>query len=60
LNCIAFLISLGSGRASRTCNINKLEPARDHGISSFFPGFGALNGTDRTAVLGGELPEKVY
>ena len=41
-------------------HIEKLEPARDHGISSFFPGFGALNGTDRTAVLGGELPEKVW
>ena len=41
-------------------HINKLEPARDHGISSFFPGFGALNGTDRTAVLGGDLPEKVW
>jgi len=41
-------------------HINKLEPARDHGISSFFPGFGALNGTDRTAVLGAELPEKVW
>jgi len=41
-------------------HINKLEPARDHGISSFFPGFGALNGTDRTATLGGDLPEKVW
>jgi len=41
-------------------HINKLEPARDHGISSFFPGFGALNGTDRTAVLGADLPEKVW
>ncbi len=41
-------------------HINKLEPARDHGISSFFPGFGALNATDRTAVLGGDLPEKVW
>jgi acetamidase/formamidase len=41
-------------------HINKLEPARDHGISSFFPGFGALNGTDRTAVLGEDLPEKVW
>src|SRR3954462_7643662 len=40
--------------------INKLEPARDHGISSFFPGFGALNGTDRTAIIGGSLPEKVW
>src|SRR5438270_377238 len=41
-------------------HITKLEPARDHGISSFFPGFGALNGTDRTAVLGADLPEKVW
>jgi len=41
-------------------HINKLEPARDHGISSFFPGFGALNATDRTAVLGPDLPEKVW
>jgi len=41
-------------------HINKLEPARDHGISSFFPGFGALNATDRTAVLGADLPEKVW
>jgi acetamidase/formamidase len=41
-------------------HINKLEPARDHGISSFFPGFGALNGTDRTAILGGSLPKKVW
>jgi acetamidase/formamidase len=41
-------------------HINKLEPARDHGISSFFPGFGALNRTDRTAVLGADLPEKVW
>ncbi|HXA17526.1 MAG TPA: acetamidase/formamidase family protein [Thermoanaerobaculia bacterium] len=41
-------------------HINKLAPARDHGISSFFPGFGALNGTDRTAILGADLPEKVW
>ncbi len=40
--------------------IEKLEPARDVGISSFFPGFGALNGTDRTAVLGPDLPETVW
>ncbi len=40
--------------------IEKLEPARDHGISSFFPGFGALNGTERTAVLGPDLPETVW
>jgi acetamidase/formamidase len=41
-------------------HIEKLEPARDYGISSSFPGFGALNGTDRTAILGAELPETVW
>jgi acetamidase/formamidase len=41
-------------------HIEKLEPARSTGISSWFPGFGALNGTDRTAMLGPELPEKVW
>ena len=40
--------------------IEKLEPARDYGISSSFPGFGALNGTDRTAMLGPDLPETVW
>jgi acetamidase/formamidase len=40
--------------------IEKLEPARDHGISSSFPGFGALTGTDRTAILGPDLPETVW
>jgi acetamidase/formamidase len=40
--------------------IEKLDPARDYGISSSFPGFGALNGTDRTALLHGDLPETVW
>lgn len=40
--------------------IEKLEPARDYGISSSFAGFGALNGTDRTAMLGADLPETVW
>ena len=40
--------------------IEKLEPARDWAISSSFPGFGALNGTDRTAMLGTDLPETVW
>ena len=40
--------------------IEKLEPARDWAISSSFPGFGALNGTDRTALLGADLPETVW
>ena len=41
-------------------HIEKLEPASGRGISAFSPGFGGLNGTDRTAVLGAELPEKVW
>jgi len=40
--------------------IEKLEPARAYGISSSFAGFGALNGTDRTAMLGPDLPETVW
>ncbi len=40
--------------------IEKLEPARDFAISSSFPGFGALNGTDRTAMLGPDPPEVVW
>ncbi len=40
--------------------ILKLAPARDHGLSSSFPGFGALNPTDRTAMLAGDLPETVW
>jgi acetamidase/formamidase len=41
-------------------HIEKLEPARDYGISSSFPGFGALNATDRTALLHADLPETVW
>ncbi len=37
-----------------------LEPARDYAVSSFAPGFGALVGTDRTAMLGAELPETTW
>lgn len=37
-----------------------LEPARDHGISSYFPNFGALSGTSYTALLHPPLPEKVW
>lgn len=40
--------------------IEKLEPARDYAVSVAFPGFGALKGTDRTAILGPELPETVW
>ncbi|MCX7974943.1 MAG: acetamidase/formamidase family protein [Candidatus Aminicenantes bacterium] len=38
----------------------KLEPARDYGISSYFPYFGALSVTDYTALLHPPLPEKVW
>jgi acetamidase/formamidase len=38
----------------------KLEPARNYGVSSFSPGFGALVGTDRTAMLGPNLPETTW
>jgi amidase len=41
-------------------HLEKLEPARAYGISSQFPGFGALSGTDRTAVLPPDLPERVW
>jgi acetamidase/formamidase len=40
--------------------IGKLEPARNYGVSVAFPGFGALQGTDRTAMLGPELPETAW
>ena len=41
-------------------HIEKLEPARDYGVSVAFPGFGALRGTDRTAMLGTEWPEVAW
>ena len=40
--------------------ILKLEPARTWAVSAFGPGFGALVGTDRTAILGPEFPETVW
>jgi len=38
----------------------KLEPARDYAVSSFGPGFGALVGTDRTAMLASDMPETTW
>jgi acetamidase/formamidase len=40
--------------------IEKLEPARNHAVSVASPGFGALQGTDKTAMLGAELPETAW
>jgi acetamidase/formamidase len=38
----------------------KLEPARTYAVSSFGPGFGALVGTDRTAMLGEDFAETTW
>lgn len=40
--------------------IVKLAPARTWAVSAFGPGFGALVGTDRTAMIGPEFPETVW
>ncbi len=41
-------------------HVLKLEPARNFGVSSFGPGFGALVGTDQTAMLGPDFPETTW
>jgi acetamidase/formamidase len=41
-------------------HILRLEPARSFGVSSFGPGFGALVGTDQTAMLGPDFPETTW
>jgi len=41
-------------------HIEKLEPARDTAFSVSFPGFGALKGTDKTAMLNPDLAETVW
>src|SRR5262249_30623914 len=41
-------------------HVVSLEPARDFGVSVALPGFGALKGTDSTAMLGPELPETAW
>ncbi len=40
--------------------ILKLEPARTWAVSAFSPGFSALVGTDRTAMIEPELPEATW
>ncbi len=41
-------------------HIISIEPVRDYGISSYFPGFGILTPTRYTAMLNQELPETVW
>ncbi len=41
-------------------HIVSLTPARSYGVSSFSPSFGALVGTDRTAMLGPDYPETTW
>jgi acetamidase/formamidase len=41
-------------------HIMSLQPARSWAVSSFSPGFGALVGTDRTAMLGPDFPESTW
>jgi len=41
-------------------HIIDLQPAREYAVSSLFPGFGALTGTDYTALLQEPLQEKVW
>jgi acetamidase/formamidase len=41
-------------------HIIKLAPSRSYGVASFLPGFGAVVGTDRTAMLGPDLPETTW
>ncbi len=38
----------------------KVEPARSYAVSNFTPGFGALVGTDLTAMLGSDFPETTW
>lgn len=37
-----------------------LQPSRDYAISSHYPGFGALTGTEYTALLNPPLPERMW
>lgn len=41
-------------------HILDLQPAKDHGISSHYPGFGSLTGTEYTAMLTSDLTEQLW
>lgn len=41
-------------------HILDLQPAKNYGVSSHYPGFGTLTGTEYTALLTAELPEQVW
>jgi acetamidase/formamidase len=55
-----FLIEGAQPGDTVAVHIVSLEPARSYAVSSFFPGFGTLVGTDRTAMLGAPLQETVW
>ena len=48
---VPFIIEGAAPSDTLAIRIHKLEPARDYGLSSSYPGFGALNATDRTAEI---------
>ncbi len=52
-----FWVEGGGPGDTLAIRILKLEPARSYAASAFGPGFGALVGTDRTAMLGTDFPE---
>ncbi|MGB2870172.1 MAG: acetamidase/formamidase family protein [Bacteroidota bacterium] len=41
-------------------HIVDLQPGREYGVSSNYPGFGALTSTEYTALLNPDLPEKMW
>jgi acetamidase/formamidase len=41
-------------------HVVKLDPARNYGVSSFSPGFGALVGNNETAMLAPDFPEMTW
>jgi len=40
-------------------HIHRIEPALSYGVSGYVPGFGAITGTEVTAILESPLPELV-
>jgi len=55
-----FYVEVAEPGDTLVIRIEKLEPARDYAVSVAFPGFGALKGTEKTAMLNPELPEMAW